>query len=114
MDQDFIRSHLEKSDFSPVQADGLSQILADMATKDDLQLLKADLTSEMRQGFAQMRAEMHKELATFRIESVQATEKLRSDLSDAILEIQASTLRWVIALIIALTSIVALLEVLIE
>lgn len=130
-----------------MQADGLSQILADMATKDDLLLLKADLTSEMRQGFAQMRtemhealasyrsdmhealgtyraemhkelgtyrAEMHRELALSRAESVRANEQLRTDLSDAIAKIQASTLRWVITLIIALTSIFTLLEVLID
>jgi len=50
------RDYLEKSTFSPMQADALSKLLCEMATKEDLQYLstKADLS----QAIADSRAEM--------------------------------------------------------
>lgn len=66
-----LKNELENADFSDVQSETLSHIIANLATKADLQLLRSEmkgLAASLRGEMAEFRGEMRGELSAFRAE----------------------------------------------
>lgn len=103
MNEELARDYLQKSGFDAMQADALSRLLAETATKDDLFNLDHGLAQKIDGLEIRLRAEI-----------VRATAEVRSDLTQAIADAQTQTMRWGIAMIIAMSTIFTLLDIFID
>lgn len=92
MNKELARDYLEKSEFSHMQADAFSKLLAEMATKEDLLRLESRMDSRFQGLEGGIRAEI-----------VRATSAS-----------QTQMMRWGVAMIIAMSSIFTLLDVFID
>ena len=84
MNHETIRDYLIRADMKDGQAEALSRIFAEMATKSDLKLLRRDidnLEERMRAEFSALRGEVRTELATVRGEFDSFRGDVRTDLA---------------------------------
>lgn len=121
MNEDLARKFLQQSEFTPMQADALAQLLGETATKDDLNALDAKidnvemrLRAEILRAAAELRSEFKQALAETRADLREAISDTRVELKDAIADAQMQTMRWGIAMIIAMSSIFTLLDIFID
>lgn len=114
MNEDLARDYLSKSGFSSgfssMQADALTTLLAEMATKDDLKVVRADVQgTETR-----LRSEVERNIAELRSDLIRAISETRTDLTEAIAHAQTQMMRWGIAMIVAMSAIFTLLDIFID
>lgn len=125
MTEDLARKFLQQSEFTPMQADALAQLLGETATKDDLNALEAKLDAkvdgvetrlraEIVRAAAELRSEFKQALAETRADLREAISDTRAELKGAIADAQMQTMRWGIAMIIAMSSIFTLLDIFID
>ena len=107
MKRDLIYQHFQKSGFDDMQSDALAAILDEMATKQDLALLRSELSSlraEMNAGHASLRNEMTASLSASRNEMTAALNGIRTEM-----QTMKGDLTWrFIALVVFLSTIVSL------
>jgi hypothetical protein len=90
-DRDTLRDYMEKSEFTPVQADALSRILSQMATKTDLQLAVKDLENNLVAVENKLQESIHRvELNVHRLE--------------------AKMSRWMITILVTMAALITLLN----
>ncbi|MEX2400676.1 MAG: hypothetical protein WD423_07875 [Rhodothermales bacterium] len=93
MNEDLTRDYLEKSEFSPMQADALAKLLSETATKDDLAGLETRLDAKIDRGIADLRSELGQAIAETRSDLSKAIAETRADLSQDIAETRADLSR---------------------
>lgn len=125
MNEDLAKDYLTKSGFDAMQAHALSKLLADTATKDDLRDLERRLVGKMDGLETRLRAEIVRATALVQSELSQSIAQSRADLSEsiaqsrveltqAIASSQTQTMRWGIAMIVAMSTIFTLLDIFID
>lgn len=107
MNEDLARKLFQQSDFTSMQADILAKVLSEIATKEDL-------NSKIDGLETRLRAEIIRATSDLRVELTKAIAGNRVELKDAINDAQTQTMRWGIAMIIAMSSIFTLLDIFID
>ncbi len=96
MNRDLLKNTLENAGFTSMESETLSHIIGDLATKEDLRILSAELRAEINGK----------------------TDSLRSDLLAVIertaRETQMQMMRMMVGLIISLATIFTLLDIFID
>jgi uncharacterized protein YPO0396 len=102
MNRELIKDYLQRAEMSEVQAEALSRILAEMATKNDLQLLE----ERVDKRFSVLEGQM----ALLRTELTGQMSQLRSDLTGEMAQMRADLTWRIVALIVLFGTVITIIN----